>query len=336
MKSTVPPGSGADFVRHDLKGLDVKYVANPEFLREGRALRDWNAPDRIIAGVDDPSGKAIGAVRKMYAGIEAPFLVTDVTSAEMIKYASNAFLATRISFINEMATLCDAVGASIEAVSDGLALDVRMGKRIHAGVGYGGSCLPKDVLALQYLAQEKGLQMDLLGAVASVNARQRLLPLSRLRYRFPGGLAGVKVGVLGLAFKAGTNDIREAASLDLIAFLTADGAKVCAFDPQANEAARPLLPPCVDFVDSPESAAWEAQALLLLTEWPEIVHADWPAIARQMRPPKFVFDGRNALDAEYMVSLGFEYGAVGLGQLNVLPEEGSAVYGQPPAILPIT
>ena len=336
MKSTVPPGSGADFMRRDLKGLDVKYVANPEFLREGRALQDWNAPDRIIAGIDDPSGKAIGALRKMYSGIEAPFLVTDVTSAEMIKYASNAFLATRISFINEMASLCDAVGASIEAVSDGLALDVRTGKRIHAGVGYGGSCLPKDVLALRQFAHSAGLDSSLLDAVAAVNDRQRKLPLATLLNRFDGDLAGRRVGILGLAFKPGTDDVREAASLELVCDLVERGAEVRAFDPQANLKASRLLPPNVDFVATAEQAAAGAQALALLTEWPEIVHADWPAIARQMRTPKFVFDGRNALDAAYMMSLGFEYAAVGRGQLNALPEEGSAVYGQPPALLPIT
>ena len=315
MKSTVPPGSGLEFLRSDLKGLAVDYIANPEFLREGRALQDWKFPDRIVLGADSCSGKAVSIVRKMYSGIEAPFLVTDITSAEMIKYATNAFLATRISFINEMASLCDAVGASVDAVSEGLALDGRMGDRIHAGVGYGGSCLPKDIRALKHMAHSAGSEAGLLRAVATVNNRQRQLPLSKLDARFGGRLEGLQVGVLGLAFKPGTDDVREAASLELIRSLVERGAKVRAFDPQASPPARELLPPGVEFVDEVEETAACAQALILLTEWEEIVQADWAAMARQMSPPMFLFDGRNALDPSLMTQLGFDYSGVGRGNV---------------------
>ena len=313
MKSTVPPGSGRKFVHRELKGMDVAYIANPEFLREGRALEDWLHPDRIVVGTDGCTRGAVDILKKLYPGIQAPTLVTDTTSAEMLKYASNALLATRISFINEIAALCDSVGASIDSVSEGLAMDARMGQQIHAGIGYGGSCFPKDLLALQHLAQAKGIQMDLLGSVASVNVRQRMLPLARLRSRFPQGLDGVRVGVLGLAFKPGTSDIREAPAINLIEALVHEGADVTAYDPQANSIARDALPASVAFCDSSKSAAQGALALALLTEWEEIVEANWAEIAEVMQPPKYVFDGRNALDAEAMVDLGFDYVGVGRG-----------------------
>ena len=316
MKSTVPPGSGVEFLREDLEGLDIGYVANPEFLREGRALQDWFYPDRIVLGANHGSGKAVSAAREMYSGTESPFLETDITSAEMIKYANNAFLATRISFINEMASLCDAVGASIDAVSEGMALDGRTGARVFAGVGYGGSCLPKDVYALKHLAKSAGLNPSLLRAVASVNSQQRRVPLERLNARFGGHLNGLQVGVLGLAFKPATDDVREAVSLELIRELVERGAKVRAYDPQATAPARDLLPPNVDFAESAEETAVGAHALMLLTEWVEIVWADWAAIAGQMLPPRFVFDGRNALDAGLMFRLGFDYAGVGRGDIR--------------------
>ena len=311
MKSTVPPRSGVGFVLDDLNGLDVDYIANPEFLREGRALQDWFHPDRIVLGAGPGSGRAINAVKEMYSGIESPFQITDITSAEMIKYASNAFLATRISFINEMASLCDATGASIDAVSEGLALDGRTGARIHAGVGYGGSCLPKDVHALRHLAKSAGLDPALLRAVATVNDRQRRLPLERLTARFGGGLKDLQIGVLGLAFKPGTDDVREAPSLALIRELVERGAKVRAYDPKSSTPASEVLPSSVEFVDVAEETAEGAHALILLTEWQEVVGADWEGMAVRMLPPSFLFDGRNALDASRMSFLGFEYAGVG-------------------------
>ena len=197
MKSTVPPGSGRTFCQGELEGLDIEYVANPEFLREGGAVHDWMFPDRIVVGTVDASLRSANVVKRMYSGIEAPYLVTDITSAEMLKYASNAFLATRISFINEIASLCEKVGASIDAISEGLAMDVRMGPEIHAGIGYGGSCFPKDIRALEHLAAANGVQLDLLKSVTAINDRQRQLPLTRLRDRFggnPGRTEGWCVG----------------------------------------------------------------------------------------------------------------------------------------------
>ena len=316
MKSTVPPGSGVEFLRKDLKGLEVEYVANPEFLREGRALHDWKYPDRIVLGNGSCAGRVIDTVREVYSGIESPFLVTDITSAEMIKYASNAFLATRISFINEMASLCDATGASIDAVSEALALDGRTGAKVFAGVGYGGSCLPKDIHALKRVSKSAGLDPGLLKAVASVNNRQRRIPLEKLNARFGGQLEGLQFGVLGLAFKPGTDDVREAASLELIRELVERGAKVRAFDPKANSPACEALPSCVEFVGAAEETAEGAQALILLTEWREVVGADWESMAVQMLPPRFLFDGRNALHPRRMDRLGFEYVGIGRGDTS--------------------
>ena len=311
MKSTVPPGTGRRLIDRELGGTRLSYAANPEFLREGRAVRDWRCPDRVVIGVEADDERSLRTVKRMHDGIDAPRLVTDVTSAEMIKYASNAFLATRISFINEMASLCDRVGASIDAVSQGLAMDARTGGRIYAGVGYGGSCFPKDVRALDHLALTSGVGVELLRSVINVNNRQRLLPLYALRQRFNGNMAGLRVAVLGLAFKPGTDDVRDAPSLDLIRALADEGAEVSAYDPHAVEAARPRLPGSVRLVDDLLEAADGARALALVTEWRQIVDADWEAVARRMSPPRFLYDGRNALDVPAMRRLGFEYASVG-------------------------
>ena len=311
MKSTVPPGTGCKILGEDLRGTGIRYASNPEFLREGRALQDWDSPDRIVIGAEPGDHETINAVKKMHAGISAPFVVTDITSAEMTKYASNAFLATRISFINEIASLCERVGASIDAVSEGLALDPRTGSRIYAGVGYGGSCFPKDVRALDYLALTSGVNFELLRSVINVNNKQRLLPLYALRYRFGGALSGLKVGVLGLAFKPETDDVRDAPSLDLIRALIDEGVEVQAYDPRASQTAARELPPSTRIVDNPLEASAGAQALVLLTEWEEIVNADWKDVARCMRPPRFVFDGRNCLSPQAMDMIGFEYHSVG-------------------------
>lgn len=310
MKSTVPPGSGRRIVE-ELGGSGIRYASNPEFLREGHALDDWYAPDRIVVGVEPGDYRSVALVKAMYTGIEAPYLVTDITTAEMVKYASNALLATRISFINEIAQLCDRVGASIDDVSQGLALDTRTGTRIHAGVGYGGSCFTKDLRALHAIAGIRGVTLDLLQSVMRVNQRQRLLPLYSLQERFGGTLAGLTIGVLGLAFKPGTDDVRDAPSLDLIRELVDEGAQVRAYDPRAMKAARKLLPPSTEFVASPLEAAEQAQALVLVTEWDEIVHTGWEAISRSMLAPRFVFDGRNALNAHMLAELGMEYVGVG-------------------------
>ena len=242
MKSTVPPGTGRRLLDFELKGTGIRYTANPEFLREGRAVEDWASPERIVVGVEPGDDAAADVVRRMHAGIDAPHLVTDITSAEMIKYASNAFLATRISFINEIASLCGSIGASIDDVSMGLAMDSRTGARIHAGVGYGGSCFPKDVRALDHLALTSGVEVDLLRSVINTNNRQRLLPLHALRQRFGGALAGLRVGVLGLAFKPETDDVRDAPSLDLVRALVDEGVRRSGVRP-ARHGQRPRRAP---------------------------------------------------------------------------------------------
>jgi UDPglucose 6-dehydrogenase len=316
MKSTVPPGTGLRLIKQELAGTGIGYTANPEFLREGQAVADWDSPDRIVIGAHPKDTRSIEAVKRLHGSINAPLLVTDVTSAEMIKYASNAFLATRISFINEIAALCDSLGASIDAVSQGLAMDSRTGSRIHAGVGYGGSCLPRDVGILEQLALAGGVKADLLRSVAEVNNGQRLLPLQALRRRFNSTLAGLKAGVLGLAFKPGTDDVRDAPGLDLVRALAAEGVDTAAFDPVATETARPQLPSTVRLANSVVEAAEQAHALVLMTEWEEIVNADWETAVQRMSAPRFLFDGRNALDPELMTSLGFEYTGVGRNTLS--------------------
>ena len=316
MKSTVPPGTGQRVTEQEIRNAEratsgLRYVSNPEFLREGQAVRDWKQPDRIVIGANSGDGKSIAAVKAMHAGIEAPYIVTDITSAEMIKYASNAFLATRISFINEIASLCERVGASIDAVSDGMAMDPRTGGRIYAGVGYGGSCFPKDVRALDNVALTSGANVELLRSVININNRQRLLPVYALRERFGGAIDGLRVGVLGLAFKPNTDDVREAPSLDMINTLCDDGAIVSACDPEALDTARPHLPASVRLVDNVLEAANQAQAIVLVTEWSQFVDANWQDVARCMNPPRFLFDGRNALDGAKMQRLGFQYVGVG-------------------------
>ena len=311
MKSTVPPGAGQRISDGELRGAGIRYVSNPEFLREGQAVHDWRHPDRIVIGAGPGDTQSVAVVKAMHAGIAAPCIITDVTSAEMIKYASNAYLATRISFINEIAALCGRVGASIDAVSDGLAMDARTGSRIYAGVGYGGSCFPKDVRALDHLALTSGVNVDLLRSVINVNNRQRLLPLYTLRERFSGAVGGLRVGILGLAFKPNTDDIRDAPSLDLIRALTGEGAIVSAYDPRAMPAARPHLPDSVTLAATAAAAASQARAVVLMTEWEQFINADWTDIARRMRPPRFVYDGRNALDAAELTRLGFQYAGVG-------------------------
>ena len=321
MKSTVPPGTGRHLIERYLAGTDLRYVANPEFLRQGRAVHDWQHPDRIVIGASPGDAGSVAAVKSLYAGTRAPFVVTDVTTAEMIKYAANAFLATRVSFINEIASLCDRVGASVNDVSTGLALDPRTGGRMYAGLGYGGSCLPKDLGALHHLGMAGSLDLELLRAVIKVNDRQRLLPLHALRERF-GDLTGVPVAVLGLAFKPGTDDVREAPGIDLIRDLVAGGACVAAYDPQASDNGRDYLPLEVRIAATPQEAAAGARAIVLATEWDQCVNVDWPEIANLVRRPCFLFDGRNALDAHEIERHGFHY--IGIG------EQGHAQYSPPP------
>ncbi len=326
MKSTVPPGTGRIIMERVLRGTGASYVSNPEFLREGQALEDWQSPYRIVIGAETPDGRSVKVVKEMHTGIDAPFLVTNVTSAEMIKYASNAFLATRISFMNEIAALCDEVGGSIDAVTRGIFMDARTGSMVKAGVGYGGSCFPKDIRALNHLAVSSGVELKLLKSVAQVNDRQRRLPVEALAARFGGDLSGVTIGVLGLAFKPNTDDVRGAASLTAIDELIRRGARVQAFDPRATEAARAVLPPSVLFMDSVEQACLGAHAVALLTEWDEFSRADWGSISRNMLPPKFIFDGRNVLDPDELAKMGFKYKGVGRGEARSPERKITAVH----------
>lgn len=309
MKSTVPSGTGLRLIQTMLRGTPLQYVSNPEFLREGQAVWDWFHPDRIvIGGMED---EAIETVRGLYHGFDSPFVVTDVTSAETIKYAANAFLATKISFINEIALLCDRMGATIDDVALGISLDPRIGSSfLKAGVGYGGSCFPKDIDSLDHTALRNGHSCELLRSVIAINNRQRLLPLQAMRECF-GSLYSVRVGVLGLAFKPNTDDVRDAPAIDLIKHLSEEGALVRAYDPVSRANASRMVPESVDLVDNFIECVDQAQALVLMTEWPEILNADWEDAARRMVRPLFLFDGRNVLDPAAMQRYGFLYQAVG-------------------------
>ena len=309
MKSTVPPGTGLRLTAEELADTELRYVANPEFLREGRAVYDWFHPDRIVIGGRDE--EAIARVVSIYEGIEAPHVVTDTTSAEMIKYAANALLATKISFINEIASLCDRVRANIDDVARGVGLDPRLGSGfLQAGLGYGGSCFPKDVRSLEFLSSLHGYNCELLRAVINVNNRQRLLPIQVLQETFQS-LKGVRVALLGLAFKPDTDDVREAPALDIARLLVELGAKVQAYDPKAMETARPLLPVEVVLCDSALAALKGTQATILVTEWQEFRELPWEQVAQLMGAPRLVFDGRNALDGRLLMRLGFKYRGVG-------------------------
>jgi len=309
MKSTVPPGTGIGLIKEYLQGTQITYVSNPEFLRGGRGVHDWYHPDRIVIGTDD--NRAADKVRLMYAGIEAPVLVTDMTSAEMTKYASNTFLATKISFINEIANICEAVGANIDDVSSGMGLDPRIGPAfLQAGLGYGGHCLPKDAAALNYLASSKGYDFKVLGAAMEANARQRALVVGKLK-QLVGSIKGKEIALLGLAFKPGTNDASQAPSLDIARLLIGEGANLRAYDPAAMENAKSSLPDSTLFAKNVYSAVAGACGIVLATEWPEFVEADWKRIKESMFEPYVVVDGRNVLPAEEIIKAGFKYSGVG-------------------------
>jgi UDPglucose 6-dehydrogenase len=311
MKSTVPPGTGENFKKKYLNKIrvPVSYVSNPEFLREGNALRDWYYPDRIVIGGDDKT--AIRHVEELYQDIDAPKIIMDITSAEMVKYASNAFLATKISFINEIANLCELVGADIKHVSAAVGLDNRIGQDyLNAGLGYGGSCFPKDTKCLNHVSTFKGYSFNLLKAVIEVNFFQRVAAVRKLSEGFES-LDGKKIAILGLAFKPHTDDLREAPVLDIIPQLLSEGASVVAYDPLAMEKARKLLPPAVQLAPTLYECTENANAVLLSTEWPEFLSIDWNEIKNIMKPPYVVVDGRNALNKVEMQALGFSYRGFG-------------------------
>jgi UDPglucose 6-dehydrogenase len=313
MKSTVPCGTGRTLTRMlDEQGKGgLAYVSCPEFLKEGSAIHDFIHPDRVVIGEDGEDGWAGDAVAKLYAPLGAPVVRTDVASAEMIKLAANAFLATKISFINEIANVCEETGANVLEVAKGVGLDGRIGPRfLSAGIGYGGSCFTKDVSALKLLAANSGYHFQLLGAVIEVNELQKRRVIAKLARRL-GSLAGMRIGLLGLAFKPNTDDMRGASSLVLASRLEAEGAIVRAYDPIASDEARRIMPD-LDCAESLDDAVRDADAVVLVTEWPQFLELDWRAVAATMAG-NVVIDGRNVLDADAVRDAGLVYEGIGLG-----------------------
>jgi UDPglucose 6-dehydrogenase len=309
MKSTVPVRTGEHVrARLDARGLErVGYVSNPEFLAEGTAIANFNEPDRVVVGSFVPSdGDRVAA---LYEPLGAPIIRTDVASAEMIKLASNAALMTRISFINEIANVCELVGADVQEVALGVGLDHRIGRHfLRAGIGYGGSCFPKDASALKQLAANSGYHFQLLTAVIEVNELQKRRVVSKLKKHL-GSLVGKKVALLGLAFKPNTDDMREASSVVLAARLQGEGAIVQAFDPVAEERAREMLTG-VAMCDSALDAVEGADAAVIVTEWPEFGDLDLAQVRGRMANPVIV-DGRNMLDPRAVREAGFVYEGIG-------------------------
>jgi UDPglucose 6-dehydrogenase len=309
MKSTVPVGTGVSikraFAERGKSGF--AYVSCPEFLKEGSALEDFLAPDRVVVG--DDGSWAGDAVVGLYEPLGAPVVRTDIASAEMVKLAANAFLATKISFINEIANVCEETGADVVEVARGMGLDRRIGSHfLKPGIGFGGSCFPKDVSALKQLAGNSGYHFQLLTSVIEVNELQKRRVVGKLQKHL-GSLVGRRIALLGLAFKANTDDMREASSLVLSARLQADGAHVSAYDPVAEHEARKLMPG-VDFADSALGALDGADACILVTEWPEFAQLDWAAVRERMAG-RLVVDGRNFVDREAVRSAGFTYEGIG-------------------------
>jgi UDPglucose 6-dehydrogenase len=309
MKSTVPCGTGMNIKRlfADEGKAALGYVSCPEFLKEGSAVRDFFNPDRIVVG--DERDWAGDAVVSLYSRFDAPLVRTDVASAEMIKLAANAFLATKISFINEIANVCEEMGADVIEVARGMGLDARIGpKFLQAGLGYGGSCFTKDVSALKLLAANSGYHFQLLNAVIEVNELQKRRIVKKIE-RHLGSLAGRRIALLGLAFKPNTDDMRGASSIVLAARLRAEGAHVTAYDPIAESEARVLMPE-LEYGGTALEAASGADAVVLVTEWDEFVRLDFRELAAAMRGD-LVIDGRNALDPEAVRAAGLRYEGIG-------------------------
>jgi UDPglucose 6-dehydrogenase len=312
-KSTVPIGTGdwvAEIVEEHLPaGLDFAVVSNPEFLREGSAINDFLHPDRIVLGSTDR--QAAEKVAQLYLSLRAPIIVTDLRTAEMIKYASNAYLANRISFVNEIASICEQLGADIKEVAIGMGYDKRIGHSyLDAGVGWGGSCFPKDVKALAHMAAIHGCHPQLLRAVIEINRDQRRRVVQALRVML-GTLHGKTVGVLGLAFKPNTDDMREAPAVEIIHLLQNEGTSVKAFDPVAMERARDIIPEVMYCEDAYE-AADGSDALIVVTDWNEFKHLDMARIKASMLQPVLI-DGRNIYEPAKMQQLGFMYRGIGRG-----------------------
>jgi UDPglucose 6-dehydrogenase len=313
LKSTVPVGTAAR-VRQLMAGLTphpVAIVSNPEFLKEGAAVDDFLRPDRVVIGTDDPAVEAM--MKKLYEPFVRtgnPILVMDHVSAELTKYAANAMLATRISFMNEMANLCDRVGADVRQVRLGLGRDARIGASfLFPGVGYGGSCFPKDIKALLFTAREQGVGLDVVAAVDRANEAQKRILVPRIAARL-GGLRGKVIALWGLAFKPRTDDMRDAPALAIVEALLAEGAEVRAYDPKAMNEARRLLDGRVTLCARGYDAVEGADALVLVTEWNEFREPDFRRIKKLMRTPA-IFDGRNVYDPRTLKEMGFHYEGIG-------------------------
>lgn len=316
IKSTVPVGTSErieSLIRGELKERHCSFtfdlISNPEFLREGKALEDAKKPDRIVVGCK--TQKAQDLINELYQDIKAPILFTTAREAEMIKYASNAFLATKISFINELARLCDQLGADVTQVRIGMGLDHRIGPEfLRAGIGFGGSCFPKDLKAILSMAAERKTELPILNAVSNTNKIQLAWFLTKVKQKLKA-LSGKRIAVLGLTFKPDTDDIREAVSLKLIESLLEAKAIVSAYDPMGMPNVKKQFPD-VNYESTPIEAIKEADAILLVTEWKEIVEMDWDAAKNAVNHP-IVFDGRNALNRTELEKLGFYYEGVGTG-----------------------
>ena len=310
-KSTVPVGMGdivtKILVEHGVPDKNFAVVSNPEFLREGTAVSDFMSPDRIVIGA--PNNKASNIITELYRPLNAHIIFTTVKSAELIKYASNSFLATKISFINEIANICERVGSDVVEVAYGMGLDKRIGREfLNAGIGYGGSCLPKDVSALIHLAKSHGHDPQILISVNRTNEEQRKMIIEKMESALRT-LKGKVVGVLGLSFKPETDDLRDAPSIDIIKELKSKGAKVNAYDPVAGSKAKKLLDG-VGFCDTAYDAVKKADAVIVTAEWGEFRELDLDRIKKAMKTP-IIFDGRNIYNPKRMRELGFKYYGVG-------------------------
>jgi len=314
MKSTVPVGTGERIRRiiskYRREQIDFDIVSNPEFLREGAAIEDFMRPNRVVIG--SRSQHAVAILKDLYKPlylIETPFVITNMETAEVIKYASNSFLAIKISFINEIANLCEKVGADVNEVAKGIGLDQRIGpKFLHAGPGFGGSCFPKDTKALLKIAAEQGVELNVVRAAIQANEHQRRKMYEKITQGL-GDLKGKVIAVLGLSFKPNTDDLREAPSLDIIENLLRDKARIRAYDPAAMDNARQVFPG-ITYCKDPYDAATGADALVLITEWNQFRNLDMGKIKELLRQPYF-FDLRNVYDPEKMKTLKFHYYCVG-------------------------
>lgn len=311
-KSTVPVGSTimvSKIIQENLSDpREFDVISNPEFLREGSAVEDFLHPDRIVVGTD--SQRAAGLMAELYRPLNAPLVITDAASAEMIKYASNCFLATKVSFINAIANICDAVGADVKEVALGMGYDKRIGfEFLRAGPGFGGSCFPKDSRAMVYIAKEHGYDFELLRGVLDINSNQKQL-IAEKANSLLDGVENARIGVFGLAFKPNTDDMRDAPALDVIPGVAKAGRTILAYDPVAAANAKELLPAQVQYVDDPFDAVRDVDLLLVLTEWDEFRWMDWRRVKDMMKRP-VVYDTRNCLDPQNLRRLGFTYQGVG-------------------------